>query len=68
MNTIVQIGAVVIAILGIAYIATPRAVYHFGFDSLRDTDSDPSDPSGLAIWLHRLVGMCLIIISISYLS
>ncbi|WP_082682211.1 DUF6199 family natural product biosynthesis protein [Haloferax profundi] len=68
MSILFQLTGVVIAILGVAYIAKPRQIYHFGLDFLRDPQSEPSEPSDIIIWLYRFIGVCLVIIGVSYIS
>jgi hypothetical protein len=49
METLVRLAGVVIAALGLAYLAVPRRVYHFGFEFLRDAESEGTEPSKAVI-------------------
>ncbi|SDZ82025.1 hypothetical protein SAMN04488065_0561 [Haloplanus vescus] len=63
LHLLVGIGS---ALLGVAYILVPNWLYHFGLDSLRDTQSAPSEPSDLLLWTFRFIGVCLVIVSVAY--
>ena len=67
MNTLQLLAGVGFALLGAAYLFVPRSVYHFGFDFLRDTQSEPSEPSTAMMWIYRFIGGCLVVTSVSYL-
>jgi len=67
MNKLVHVAGIGVALLGVAYILIPESIYHFGLDSLRDTQSEPSEPSNVVLWLHRFIGACLVVMSLSYL-
>lgn len=67
MNRPAHVAWAGFALLGVAYILVPRSIYHFGLDPLRDTRSDPSEPSNAMIWLYRFVGVCLVVMGVSYL-
>lgn len=67
MNKLVQLAGVGFALLGVAYILIPQSIHHFGLDSLRDTQSESSEPSNAMMWLYRFIGICLVVMSLSYL-
>lgn len=68
MSAPVQFIGVGIAGLGVAYITIPRKIYRFGFDFLRNERSDHSEPSDTVVWLYRCLGVCLLVVSVSYPS
>lgn len=67
MSRLFQLAGVVFVLFGIAYLAVPRNVYHFGLESLRDTSSPSSEPSRWIVWTYRFIGGCLVLVGISYL-
>jgi hypothetical protein len=67
MSRLFQLAGIVIALLGIAYLAVPRKVYHFGLESLRDTSSPSSEPPQWIVWTYRFIGGCLVLVGTSYL-
>jgi uncharacterized membrane protein HdeD (DUF308 family) len=67
MNRLFQLAGVVLVLFGLAYLASPRRVYHFGLESLRDMSSPSSEPSQLIVWTYRFIGGCLVVMGISYL-
>ena len=67
MNGLPLLAGVGFTLLGAAYLYVPESIYHFGFDSLRDTQSKPSQPSNAMMWVFRFIGACLVVVSISYL-
>jgi hypothetical protein len=67
MNGLPLLAGVGFALLGVAYLFVPKSIYHFGFDSLRDTQSEPSQPSNTMLWVFRFIGACLVVVSTSYL-
>lgn len=67
MSVLVGLAGTGIAVLGITYCVVPKRVYHFGFDFLRDSQSEPSEASDVAIWVHRLIGVNLVLVGISYM-
>ena len=67
MNQLVQIAGVGFAILGIAYVTLPRKIYYIGLESLRDTQSESTEPSTFLLYVYRFIGVCLIVMGISYL-
>jgi uncharacterized protein YjeT (DUF2065 family) len=67
MNRLFQFAGVIFVLFGLAYLALPRRVYHFGLDSLRDKESEPSDPSRWIVWAYRFIGGCLVVVGLSYL-
>ncbi|SEP10348.1 hypothetical protein SAMN04487948_11438 [Halogranum amylolyticum] len=56
------------ALLEVAYLSIPNSIYHFGLDSLRDTQSKSPEPSNAMMWLYRFIGVCLVVMSILYYS
>jgi len=67
VNRLHLIAGVGFTLLGVAYLFVPNSIYHFGLDSLRDTQSEPSQPSTVMMWIYRFIGACLVITGISYL-
>ncbi|WP_323677511.1 hypothetical protein [Halorubellus sp. PRR65] len=67
MNALVLLAGVGSLLLGVPYVAAPRRVYHFGFESLRAFGSGPSEPSDGMLWMHRFVGLCSLVTGILYI-
>jgi len=63
----VQLAGVGFALLGIAYLIIPRKIYHFSPEFLRDTQSEPSEPDNSIVWVFRFIGVCLVVLGISYI-
>jgi len=66
MSRLFQLAGVVLVLFGLGYLAIPRRVYHFGLDSLRDTETTSSGPSQWIVWTYRFIGGCLVVVGISY--
>ena len=60
VDALVSIATAGTGLLGVAYVVAPERVYGFGFDFLRDGRCEPSDVDR---WLHRFVGVTLVVIS-----
>ncbi|WP_245781339.1 hypothetical protein [Halopelagius inordinatus] len=67
MTALVQFAGVGFAVLGVAYVALPRRVHRFGFDFLRGSRSEGSEPSRAVVWAYRFIGVCLVALGLSYL-
>jgi len=67
VNRLSLLAGIGFALLGVAYLSVPKSIYHFGLDSLRSTQSEPSQPSNAMMWVFRFIGACLVVVSISYL-
>lgn len=62
-----RLAGVGFTLLGMAYLIIPRKIYHFGPEFLRDTQSESSDPDNLTVWIFRFIGVCLVVMGISYI-
>ena len=69
MNRLGLLAGVGFALLGVAYLFVPHSIYHFdfGLGFLRDTQSEPSEPSKEMMWVYRFIGVCFLVMSVSYL-
>lgn len=60
VDALVSIATAGTGLLGVAYAVAPETVYGFGFEFLRDGQSEPSEADR---WLHRFVGITLVVIT-----
>ncbi|AUV82669.1 hypothetical protein C2R22_14305 [Salinigranum rubrum] len=67
MTRLFQFAGVAFVLLGLAYLALPRRIYHFSPVSLSETQSGSSEPSTLILWTYRFIGGCLVVVGVSYL-
>lgn len=67
VNRLDLFAGVGFALLGVAYLFIPNTIYHFGLDFIRDTESEPSEPSNAMMWIYRFIGVCFVVMSVSYL-
>ena len=67
MNWIQLITGIGCGSLGVAYLFVPNSIYHFGIDSLRKSQPEPSEPPNSILWTFRFIGICLLVVCLSYL-
>ena len=69
MNSPKLLPGVGFALFGVAYLFIPNSIYHsdFGLGSLRGIQSESSELSNEIMWVYRFIGVCFVVMSISYL-